>query len=187
MGALPECCSNEGQPETPHAMPSKLAAVEGDLVVYGDYFNQDTRAILAICDMSGVQAKLVVIDTFKIEHMRDSFTTMNPSGTIPVIKANNPSKKLITGDKDLCAFYTYLLDTYSEINEALFPPNQTKQIDEMMLWFKKTLRKNSSGLVRSALGSSQNARDSCKIEDTMKKRLDNFYKDVLVECERRLQ
>ena len=34
------------------------------ITIWGDYFNQDTRALIAICDMSGVPADFKLIDTF---------------------------------------------------------------------------------------------------------------------------
>ena len=35
------------------------------LTIWGDYFNQDTRALLAICDMAEVQHEFKLVDSFQ--------------------------------------------------------------------------------------------------------------------------
>ena len=53
-----------------------------------------------------------------------------------------------------------------------------------MLWFKKTLRRNSSTIIKSALASSQNGRDTnYKVEDNMQVEIDEFYRKVMNKCE----
>ena len=78
MGIVAECCSNE-EIGAPIAKRRNYQSDSRDeLIVYGDYFDQDTRSIIAICDIAGLKPKVEVIDTFKAEHMSDSFTKLNP-------------------------------------------------------------------------------------------------------------
>ena len=47
--------------------PSNIETPESrsKLTIWGDYFNQDTRAILAICAMAGLDADFKLVDTFE--------------------------------------------------------------------------------------------------------------------------
>ena len=95
-----------------------MDAEDDGLVVYGDYFNQDTRSILAILDIAGVERRFEVVDTFKVENMNEAFTKLSPNGSIPIIKAG---KKTVNGDTGVTEFYTYLVFNYTAVSDALYP------------------------------------------------------------------
>ena len=49
------------------------------LKIHGDYFDRDTRALLAICDMAEVAAEFVIVDTFNGGNLEDSYRSLNPT------------------------------------------------------------------------------------------------------------
>ena len=55
------------------------------LKIHGDYFDRDTRALLAICDMAEVAAEFVIVDTFNGGNLEDSYRCVNPTQTIPMV------------------------------------------------------------------------------------------------------
>ena len=55
------------------------------IVIHGDYFNQDTRALLIICKMAQVNTRFVLVNTMKKQNFEPSFCNLNPNSTIPVI------------------------------------------------------------------------------------------------------
>lgn len=57
----------------------------GALTIYGDYFNSDTRTLLAILEISGTQYSFMEVDVFKGDHKRDSYKMINPNSEIPTI------------------------------------------------------------------------------------------------------
>ena len=59
---------------------------DGPFTVYGDYFNSDTRAILAICKHANIQHEFELIDTLAKENLDDSYKKLNPTGHIPMLK-----------------------------------------------------------------------------------------------------
>ena len=58
MGNISQCCGAAGQVATPQELRPKA------VVIYGDFFNADTRALLAICIMSQIDYKFSLVDTF---------------------------------------------------------------------------------------------------------------------------
>ena len=70
-------------------------SLASQLTIWGDYFNQDTRALLAICEMAEVQHTFELVDTFQHVNKTESYTKVNPTQSIPMI---SDSKWKILGD-----------------------------------------------------------------------------------------
>ena len=163
MGA--ECCGNKGQIDLPTPRSSRTTNLDDEIQIYGDHFNQDTRALLAICEIAGVKYKFINIDTFKGDNMKEPFTNFSPSGCIPVIREDG---RLIIGKGDLSLLYSPLIVNHPEISEVLYPANQVEDISRELLWIKKSLRKQTGILVQKTIQASQNARDSCRSSGNLK-------------------
>ena len=58
MGNIGQCCGATGHVAAPGDLRPK------SVVIYGDFFNADTRALLAICIMSQIDYKFSFVDTF---------------------------------------------------------------------------------------------------------------------------
>ena len=92
---------------------------EPNILIYGDYFNQDTRSILAIIQIAEVyNYEFVEVDTFKHENLQEPFKLINPSGTIPLITEGSKEKptKTIVGDKNVAILFNYLIDNHPKIS-----------------------------------------------------------------------
>ena len=77
MGQHVECCSSPcGDPPT---------GDQGKINIWGDYFNQDTRALLIICDMAEADYHFRLIDTFNKKNFDPTYIEINPNSSIPII------------------------------------------------------------------------------------------------------
>ena len=149
MGA--ECCGNKNQIDIPSNRSSRTTNPDDEIQIYGDHFNQDCRALLAICEISGVKYKWINIDTFKGDNMKEPFVNFSPQGVIPVVREEG---RLIIGKGDLSLLYSPLIVNHPEISEVLYPSNQVEEISSMLLWIKKSLRKQTSSLVQKTITAS---------------------------------
>lgn len=59
------------------------------LTIYGDYFQSETRSILAILDFCGIKYNFNELDIFQGEHESDSYLELNPTGQLPTIKESS--------------------------------------------------------------------------------------------------
>lgn len=50
------------------------------LVIWGDYFNSDTRTMLAILDIAGVPKTMEEVDQFKGDQKKEAYLAQNPTG-----------------------------------------------------------------------------------------------------------
>ena len=57
----------------------------GGLNIYGDFFNPDTRTILAVVDIAGVSYNFNLVDHLAKENTKEPYTSVNPTGQIPMI------------------------------------------------------------------------------------------------------
>ena len=65
--------------------PEPAPMTSARLKIYGDYFDRDTRAILALCDMAEVEIELVYVDTFNGGNLEETYKKVNPAATIPTL------------------------------------------------------------------------------------------------------
>ena len=83
-------CYREQIPE-PRSSAIGTEKINCRLTIYGDYFDRDTRALLAICDMAEVDAVFTIVDTFNGGNLEESYVRLNPTKTIPMLR-QGPSK-----------------------------------------------------------------------------------------------
>ena len=62
---------------------------ENLLTIYGDYFQSETRSILAILDYCGLKYEFNEIDIIQGEHESESYMEINPTGTVPTLREGN--------------------------------------------------------------------------------------------------
>ena len=85
------CASTESVPELTEqkGITKKEAVIVNEkLVVYGDWFSSDMRAVYAILQHSDVDFNFNLIDTLKNEQFSKSFTKISPGGHIPAFIKN---------------------------------------------------------------------------------------------------
>ena len=80
------------------------------LKIWGDYFSQDTRALLAICDMASADIEFVQVDTLSKQNFEKPFIDMNPNGTIPMLTHGHTK---VIGDGE--AIFNYLVNSCDSV------------------------------------------------------------------------
>lgn len=119
MGADCEaCCSNPDKvaPEELSAMTplKKPITKEAPVTIYGDYFNQDTRALLIICKLADLRVNFHLIDTFNGDHKTAFYKKLNPNQSIPMLQEG--MAKVMSGT----SMYYYMINTKPKVKELLF-------------------------------------------------------------------
>ena len=94
--------------------------------------------------------------------------------------------RLIIGKGDLSLLYSPLIVNHPEISEVLYPCNQVDEISSMLLWIKKSLRKQTSVLIQKTISASQDVRDSCHSSGGLKADVVSYLTSDLKECEKKL-
>ena len=72
------------QPEAPDARNNKQA-----ITIYGDYFSADTRALVAMCKMAGIEFTLEMVDTLDGANQHEDYLRKNPTGAVPMLSVGN--------------------------------------------------------------------------------------------------
>ncbi len=85
-------CTNSPRDLRPSVKDEKLN-------LYGDFLNQDTRALYILLKDSKVDFEFNVVNTLKEENLEAWFERINPSNQIPVItrSSNGETEKVIGG------------------------------------------------------------------------------------------
>ena len=124
------------------------------LVVYGDYFDPDTRTICTLLNYGDIKFRFTNIDTFVGKHMESPYINLNPLGQIPLLEDNQYH---VMGSTQI--FVRYLTQSKSQI-KALMPVEHTAKIEQHLNWFSSVLRPATRRLVRVLIGEkafSENA------------------------------
>lgn len=94
-------------------------------MIYGDYYNADTRTLLAVLKMADVPHDYVNMNTLTNEHKeaKHAYDKVNPSGQVPTVVEGN--YKILGGNN---AQITYLCCTHKAIGDLLCPPASQKDV-----------------------------------------------------------
>ena len=87
----------------------------GGLIIYGDYFNPQTRTLLAVVDVAGVGYNFDLVDQLAGEDKKDPYLQKNPTGSIPMIEQGG--FKILGGDPQLL---TFLCKNNKRISDMLY-------------------------------------------------------------------
>ena len=113
------------------------------LTIHGDYFDRDTRALLAICDMAEVAAEFVIVDTFNGGNLEESYQTLNPSQTIPMVSQG----ALKAQGTDSKRFFQFLLENQARIKATFYHSNQAALTNELFTYLYGRVRPISNQLI----------------------------------------
>ena len=125
------CCEKSSQESRNDLAP---------MTIYGDYYDRDTRALLAICDMCKVQVSFKYVCTFNGTNLEDSYTNMNVTGKIPTLSRG---LNVVTTNVSIRAPYAFLLENFSAASQALYNPFQAARISELFAHLTSQLRPDS--------------------------------------------
>ena len=137
------------------------------LTIWGDYYNQDTRALLAICDMAEIPHEFKLVDSLQNENKSDGYKKENPTQSIPML-TDNQWRILGAGGETT---YTFLIENYHVVKKKFFNPQQEARINDMFRYFNQVVRKTTSRLVNSIVNkkvfSSRQQIDMQKIDQCL--------------------
>jgi glutathione S-transferase len=131
------CSGSKGQGN------ESLARLNTKLTVWGDYFNSDTRALLAILTIAKVPHAVEKVNMLNEEHRKESYLTQNPSGQIPMITEG--PYKVIGGGNTLI---NYLVNAHKPVAQALYPEEDRAEAEKYLSWFQSKMRPETQRLVR---------------------------------------
>ena len=100
------------------------------LRIYGDYFNQDTRSLLAICQMARASFDFVLVDTLEGKNKEKPYIDENPNKTVPMLSLGQT--KVIGDSKSI---FNYLVNTNAEVWQHFHHEDQAKKIKEILDYF----------------------------------------------------
>ena len=96
-----------------------IAPSSHKLKIWGDYFSQDTRALLAVCEIANADVEFVQVDTLAKQNLTSPFIDMNPNGTIPMLTHGHTK---VIGDGE--AIFNYLVNSCDSVSQHFLHANQ---------------------------------------------------------------
>ena len=110
--------------------------------IWGDYFNQDTRSLLAICHMSDADIDFVEINTLKKENFESRYTELNPNASIPMLSHGHTK---VIGDGE--SIFNYLVNSSDKVSDHFFNIAQRRKIGDFLAYFNRTIRRITIKLI----------------------------------------
>lgn len=173
------------QPEAPSSQ--KPVAPEG-LSIYGDWFNSDTRALVAICEHAGIKHTFELVDTLARKNIEPEYKSLNPSGSIPIL-TSGVSRVISEGPP----LYDWILNTEDAAKKLFHHPEQERDVAAIQRYFFREVRANTSQLIRrqatkvlaperAPKPDDQNAQN--RLKEFMFVFLDNLLKQLNAELEK---
>jgi glutathione S-transferase len=62
--------------------------VSNELIVYGDYMSQPSRAVFAFCLLNKIPHQVEIISVIALDQYSKEYKTVNPNGKVPAINDN---------------------------------------------------------------------------------------------------
>ena len=116
------------------------------LKVYGHHFNSDTRTVLTLLDISGVNYEFEEVDIFQGKHQDAGYLEKNPTGSIPMIVDDGCQ---LIGNTSV--FANYLTLTKPKL-QSYRPKEHASKIEQHLNWFTTVLRPCIQRLIKVIVG-----------------------------------
>ena len=114
--------------------------------MYGHHFNSDTRTVLTLLDISGIDYEFEEVDIFEGKHQEASYLEKNPLGTIPLMIDDGCQ---LMGSTSI--FANYLTLTKPKL-QSYRPKEHANKIDQYLNWFNTVLRPCIQRLTKVIVG-----------------------------------
>jgi len=137
----------------------------GQLTIWGDYFNSDTRTIENMVSICGVPNKMNIIDTLNSENKQEGYLKVNPTGTVPTITDIKGNQYVLGG---FSIYINYLCNHQQRIKENIYPEEYKKEIDNRILWFQSLVRVNTGRIIKMIISPKVFGDQSPKPDDLEK-------------------
>ena len=149
------------------------------IAVWGDYFDVETRTLLAILQMTDTPYIFNELDTLKEEHMKEPYFSENPTGNIPMMIQGQFK---VIGESGISI--GFLASTNSRIRDELLPAEVMRESETLLAWYQGRLKPIAERLTSAITKSKQNYNTSRK---NAKKELKDILKYHFPILEKRLQ
>jgi glutathione S-transferase len=136
------CSGSKGQGGASLEGRSELGKA-GEVMIFGDYFNADTRSIISILHVSGIKYSFQSVDTLRGEHQEESYLQKNKAGTIPMIICGED--KVLGGGN---IFPMYLRGQFEKVRDHLYKNADKAQIDTLLNWYYARMAVETQRLIR---------------------------------------
>ena len=116
----------------------------GKTEVWGDYFQSDTRMILAVLDYCGdTNYEFHSVNSLESKEEEEEYLKINPTGKIPTLKEK---KYIMLGSGDT-TILTYLCKAHHQC-ACLFPKDKSAAINRFIQFFNMKMRPTTQKLIR---------------------------------------
>lgn len=156
-------------------------AGSGKLTVWGDYFNSETRTVLAILSIAGVPHSLEEIDQFRGDLKKESYLAMNPSGQIPMISEG--MFKILGGSNTLMA---YLCNSQQRIKDKLYHQENRQEIEKHLAWFQSRMKPTSTRLIKMIVNPKAFG-DKAPSAQELQRETEEFFRKLLPSLDKQVE
>ena len=112
-----------------------------EVKVYGDWFDPDTRTIMVLLRIAGVECNFTEIDQLQNQHKQNDYLDINPIGQVPTLVEGHD--KVFGATK---VFISYLCNSKDSLAH-IYPQEQKAQLDQYMNWFESVLRPSARRVI----------------------------------------
>ena len=113
------------------------------LTIHGNVLDSQTRALMAICELSGTAYIPNKIDNLKGENTQSRYLAINPTGHIPMLE--DGMFKVLGGNHII---FVYLSKAKSAIAAKLMQPDMELKIKGILGWYQAKMSVPSQQLFR---------------------------------------
>ncbi len=99
----------------------------GVLTIWGDLFQPDTRTLVIMAKMGGVDFEFKSVDSFLGDYRTPAYESLNPTGTLPTITENR--LKCLGG---YLVHISFLVNNHPRIKDRLFPTEAKPEIEQAL-------------------------------------------------------
>lgn len=109
--------------------------MSSDLIVYGDYHSQPSRAVFAFCKLAGIPHKVQEVAVMQGEHFSAEFKKINPRSQVPAISDNG----FVLAESH--AIMKYICAT-RKVDDHWYPadPRERARVEEYLNWHHTNIR-----------------------------------------------
>ena len=118
--------------------------------LYGDWFDADSRTVCTLLKLSGIHFQFTEIDRFKMQHKQNTYTSLNPLGTVPML-ANGRHK--VFGS--IRVILNYLANSQTCASDSLFPAQCKEKLEQYMKWYESVLEPCAKSIIKNVLDTSK--------------------------------
>lgn len=173
------CSEGETNPEglgpAPNTNVAEKLTKPRKMKLYGNYFNSDTRTVMTLIKISGIEHEFQEVDIFLGKHKDIDYLAKNPCGTIPMLTDQDSQ---ILGN--ISTFVNYL-STKPKL-QSYMPRAHSAKIEQYINWHLSVLRPCIQRMIKVIVGPKAFGHEEYS-GDEIEAAKSAFCKDILGRIE----